>query len=100
MQKDQKSRIAVIPGDGIGPEVITAGLRALDELNSHLDLHLEFTRQFDRGFKYGPAGWFIYCIIHKHTIDLEFSKRDLFQFGKGGMAGAKIINGQPEPLDA
>jgi len=36
-------RIAVIPGDGIGPEVIAAGMRVLDKINSDRTLGLEFT---------------------------------------------------------
>jgi len=36
-------RIAVIPGDGIGPEVIAAGMRVLDKINSDRKLGLEFT---------------------------------------------------------
>ncbi len=36
-------RIAVIPGDGIGPEVIAAGMRVLERLNDERKLSLEFT---------------------------------------------------------
>ena len=36
-------RIAVIPGDGIGPEVIDAGMRVLDRVNGERKLGLEFT---------------------------------------------------------
>ncbi|HEX3108806.1 MAG TPA: 3-isopropylmalate dehydrogenase [Thermoanaerobaculia bacterium] len=35
-------RIAVIPGDGIGPEVIDAGLRVLNRVNDARNLGLEF----------------------------------------------------------
>ena len=35
-------KIAVIPGDGIGPEVIDAGLRVLDHINDTRKLGLEF----------------------------------------------------------
>jgi 3-isopropylmalate dehydrogenase len=35
-------RIAVIPGDGIGPEVIEAGLRVLNRVNDARNLGLEF----------------------------------------------------------
>src|SRR5436309_6647594 len=37
-------RIAVIPGDGIGPEVIDAGLRVLNRVNDARRLGLEFVR--------------------------------------------------------
>jgi len=35
-------RIAVVPGDGIGPEVIDAGMRVLERVNASHDLDLEF----------------------------------------------------------
>ena len=36
-------RIAVIPGDGIGPEVIAAGMRVLEKISATRGLGLEFT---------------------------------------------------------
>jgi len=36
-------RIAVVPGDGIGPEVIAAGMRVLEHVNASRNLGLEFT---------------------------------------------------------
>ncbi|HEX8254496.1 MAG TPA: 3-isopropylmalate dehydrogenase [Thermoanaerobaculia bacterium] len=35
-------KIAVVPGDGIGPEVIDAGMRVLEEVNASRKLGLEF----------------------------------------------------------
>src|ERR1041384_5263870 len=35
-------KIAVVPGDGIGPEVIAAGMRVLEHVNASRDLGLEF----------------------------------------------------------
>ena len=35
-------RIAVVPGDGIGPEVIREGMKVLDEINASAKLGLEF----------------------------------------------------------
>src|SRR5881394_3051025 len=37
-------KIAVIPGDGIGPEVIDAGMRVLEAVNERHQLGLEFVR--------------------------------------------------------
>lgn len=37
-------RIAVVPGDGIGPEVIEAGMRVLEHVNQTRALGLEFTQ--------------------------------------------------------
>jgi 3-isopropylmalate dehydrogenase len=39
-------RIAVVPGDGIGPEVVREAMKVLDHLNDQETLELEF-RQFD-----------------------------------------------------
>jgi len=36
-------RIAVVPGDGIGPEVIAAGMRVLEHVNGARNLGLQFT---------------------------------------------------------
>ncbi|HEV7920503.1 MAG TPA: 3-isopropylmalate dehydrogenase [Thermoanaerobaculia bacterium] len=36
-------RIAVVPGDGIGPEVIAAGMRVLEKVDADRSLGLEFT---------------------------------------------------------
>ena len=36
-------RIAVVPGDGIGPEVIDAGMRVLEHVNGSRNLGLQFT---------------------------------------------------------
>jgi 3-isopropylmalate dehydrogenase len=41
-------RIAVIPGDGIGPEVINQAVRVIDHLQATRDLRLEFVN-FDWG---------------------------------------------------
>ena len=38
----KKKRIAVVPGDGIGPEVIAAGMRVLEHVNAAHELGLEF----------------------------------------------------------
>jgi 3-isopropylmalate dehydrogenase len=38
-----KKKIAVVPGDGIGPEVIEAGMRVLEHVNDARGLDLEFT---------------------------------------------------------
>ncbi|MGZ5475203.1 MAG: isocitrate/isopropylmalate family dehydrogenase, partial [Thermoanaerobaculia bacterium] len=35
-------KIAVVPGDGIGPEVIAAGMRILEHFNKSRSLGLEF----------------------------------------------------------
>ncbi|HEY0371207.1 MAG TPA: isocitrate/isopropylmalate family dehydrogenase, partial [Thermoanaerobaculia bacterium] len=40
-------KIAVVPGDGIGPEVIAEGMRVLEHINASRILGLEFV----------PFGW-------------------------------------------
>ncbi|MEE8442622.1 MAG: isocitrate/isopropylmalate family dehydrogenase, partial [Dehalococcoidia bacterium] len=43
--------IAVIPGDGIGPEVVTEGVKVLRALEHRFDLRFDFT-EFDWGSEY------------------------------------------------
>jgi 3-isopropylmalate dehydrogenase len=43
MADHTKKKIAVVPGDGIGPEVIEAGMRVLERVNDARGLGLEFT---------------------------------------------------------
>ena len=38
-----KHRVAVIAGDGIGPEVMVEGLRALDAVSRRFGIGVEFT---------------------------------------------------------
>lgn len=38
----ERKKIAVVPGDGIGPEVIAAGMRVLESVNEQHNLGLEF----------------------------------------------------------
>jgi tartrate dehydrogenase/decarboxylase/D-malate dehydrogenase len=51
-----KHRIAVVPGDGIGPEVIAEGIKALEAVGRRYGVQMEF-REFDWGtghyFKHG-----------------------------------------------
>jgi tartrate dehydrogenase/decarboxylase / D-malate dehydrogenase len=58
-------RIAVIPGDGIGTEVVPEGLRVLDAAASAFDLNLEYEHfdyasagYYTRHGKMLPDGWF------------------------------------------
>jgi len=43
MIRRRMKKIAVVPGDGIGPEVIDAGMRVLEHVSSAHNLALEFT---------------------------------------------------------
>jgi len=58
-------RIAVIPGDGIGTEVVPEGLRVLDAAGSAFDLNLTYEHfdyasadYYTRHGKMLPDGWF------------------------------------------
>ncbi|WP_404287813.1 tartrate dehydrogenase [Glutamicibacter arilaitensis] len=58
-------RIAVIPGDGIGTEVVPQGLRVLDAATEIFDLNLEYEHfdfasadYYSRHGKMLPEGWF------------------------------------------
>ena len=45
MAQNKTHRIAVIPGDGIGTEVVPEGLRALEAAARRFDIDLEFEIQ-------------------------------------------------------
>jgi len=52
MSKEQTYRVAVIPGDGVGPEIVPAGIRVLDDVAEHFGFGLEYEE-----FPYG-AGYY------------------------------------------
>src|SRR5512138_3184325 len=54
-----KYNIAVIPGDGIGPEVIGEAIRVLKKAAEHTDIELDFTEYLAGG-----------CAIDKYGIPL------------------------------
>ncbi len=73
-------QIAVIPGDGIGTEVMPEGLRVLDAAGRHFGLALEMTHidwascaWYERHGQMMPVGWFD-----------ELVKRDAIYFGAVG----------------
>ncbi len=41
----QVHRVAVLPGDGIGPEVMFQALRVLDKVSSLFEINFEFDQQ-------------------------------------------------------
>jgi 3-isopropylmalate dehydrogenase len=81
-KKDNKYQIAVIPGDGIGSEVMEATISVLDELNLDFD------------YKYGLAG--DEC-NEKHGTPLPQETLDLVRnsdaclFGAAGETAADVI---------
>ena len=46
-----KHKIAVIPGDGIGPEVVAEGLKVLDTVSNKRDIAFDL-QEFDWGSEY------------------------------------------------
>ncbi|MFQ5581481.1 MAG: 3-isopropylmalate dehydrogenase [Mariprofundaceae bacterium] len=49
-------RIAVLPGDGIGPEIVAEALKVLDALNRHFDLDGEWQEAAIGGAGYDESG--------------------------------------------
>jgi len=45
-------KIAILPGDGIGPEIVAEAIKVLEYLNSDMDLGLEFERGLIGGAAY------------------------------------------------
>src|SRR3954468_18293670 len=56
IRRRMTKRIAVVPGDGIGPEVIDAGMRVLDRVNERGALGLEFVHFYWNADEYLRTG--------------------------------------------
>jgi len=73
-------RIVVVPGDGIGPEVIEQGLRALDVLNRRFSLGLSFAHK-----DWGADKWIKEGIgLPKGTLDDLQNHAEAIYFGALG----------------
>ena len=59
-------KIAVLPGDGIGPEIITQAIRVLSYLNADMNLGLEFEEGLIGGAAYDETG----SPFPEKTVDL------------------------------
>lgn len=75
-------KIAVIPADGIGPEVIQAGIEVLQALTSKLDLRFEFTNYDWNSETYKTTGKY----IPDGGLE-ELKKHDAILFGAVGAPG-------------
>ena len=75
-------KIAVIPADGIGPEVIQAGIEVLQALTSKLDLRFEFTNYDWNSETYKTTGKY----IPEGGLE-ELKKHDAILFGAVGAPG-------------
>ncbi|MCK5356498.1 MAG: 3-isopropylmalate dehydrogenase, partial [Methyloprofundus sp.] len=49
-------KIALLPGDGIGPEIVTEAIKVLSYLNTDMDLGLEFEEGLIGGAAYDETG--------------------------------------------
>ena len=49
-------KIAVLPGDGIGKEIVDEALKVLDVLNKHFDLNAEWEEAAIGGAGYDESG--------------------------------------------
>jgi 3-isopropylmalate dehydrogenase len=49
-------KIAVLPGDGIGPEIVAEAIKVLDYLNADMGLDIEFEQGLIGGAAYDASG--------------------------------------------
>lgn len=78
-------KIAVIPADGIGPEVIQAGIEVLQALASKLNLSLEFTNYDWNSETYKTTGAYI-----PEGGLAELKRHDAILFGAVGAPGTVL----------
>ena len=80
MSKENIYRIAVIPGDGVGPEIVPAGIKVLDAAAGRFGFGLEYEE-----FPYG-AGYYKKCGEFMPEDALEvLGEFDALYFGAVGL---------------
>ena len=79
-------KIAVIPADGIGPEVIQAGIEVLQALAAKLNLSFEFTNYDWNSETYKATGTY----IPEGGLD-ELKRHDAILFGAVGAPGTFLF---------
>jgi len=75
----KKYRITVLPGDGIGPEVMNEALKVLDAISSKFDLNIERETCLVGGAAIDAKG----CPLPKETV-AQSEKADAILFGSVG----------------
>ena len=74
-----KKKIAVLPGDGIGPEVMTQALKVLDKIQEMYDIKFEYTEA-----QVGGAAWDDHqCHLPESTLNV-CKESDAILFGSVG----------------
>jgi len=71
--------LATIPGDGIGPEVVTQGLRVLDAVSQKYDLEFKKTN-----YELGAAYWHKTKETLPDSVMVELAKADVILLGAVG----------------
>ncbi len=77
-------KIAVLPGDGTGPEVVREGLKVLNAVNSRFNIDMEFTTYDWGGEKYIKEG----IVLPDNAVD-ELKKYDSIFLGAIGHTDVK-----------
>jgi 3-isopropylmalate dehydrogenase len=72
-------KLATIPGDGIGPEVVTQGLRVLDAVSQKYDLEFKKTN-----YELGAAYWHKTKETLPDSVMVELAKADVILLGAVG----------------
>jgi len=76
----EKKKIAIIKGDGVGPEVVNEGLKILKIINEYSDLNMKFNE--------APAGGFVYKTYGESLPEKSLNilkKSDAILFGAIGL---------------
>ena len=75
-----RHRIALIPGDGIGKEVVPAAARVLDVAGKRFGFDFEWTT-FDLGYPSTVAAvWFVIVLATVLTLTWAFRQREKLEY--------------------
>ncbi len=78
-KKKRSYRIGVIPGDGVGPEIIREGLKVLEAVSQKFSVHFEFIHYDFGGERYLKTGE----VLPESALE-EFKKLDALYLGAVG----------------
>lgn len=88
-------KIAVLPGDGVGTEIIPQGIKALDAVAGRLDIRFEYTQGLIGGAAIDAVG----TPLPKETLDLSLASDAVFFGAVGGPKWDHLqpVSMRPEP---
>lgn len=88
-------RVAVLPGDGIGVEIVPQGIKAMDAVASKLDIAFEYTEGLIGGAAIDAVG----TPLPKETLELSLASNAVFFGAVGGPKWDHLqpVSMRPEP---